>query len=137
MADEYQLYNAILNLLLNARDATPDGGTITISTANVDAGAGSAEPRLSPGRYVSVAVSDTGTGMTESVRRRAFEPFFTTKDVGKGAGLGLSMVHGFARQSEGAVTIESAVGGGATVTIYLPTVATARAAKADVKSPVA
>ncbi|HVT53567.1 MAG TPA: ATP-binding protein [Dongiaceae bacterium] len=120
-ADANQLENALVNLTVNARDAMPEGGKVTITTANVDlAGpdiAGLAD--LEPGQHVMIAVTDTGGGMDERTRERAFEPFFTTKDVGKGTGLGLSQVYGFVRQSAGHVKIESALGRGTTVRIYL------------------
>ena len=120
--DPHEFENAVLNLAINARDAMPDGGRLTIETANVvveDGFAGLGRD-LAPGEYVSVSVSDTGIGMTAEVRERAFEPFFTTKDVGKGSGLGLSMVYGFAKQSSGGATIYSEPGQGTTVRLYLP-----------------
>lgn len=120
MVDPTQLELAILNLAINARDAMEVGGTLTVSTANVSLG----EPRYPeeppPGDYVSVCVSDTGTGMSESVRRKVFEPFFTTKETGKGSGLGLSQVLGFAQQSSGGIRLESHIGEGTRVHIYLP-----------------
>ena len=115
-----QLELAILNLAINARDAMSAGGKLTIATRNVVRGYGLSFPPLDPGDYVMISVSDTGVGMTEDVRRRAFEPFFTTKEVHKGTGLGLSMVYGFAQQSGGTVTIDSEIGDGTTVQIYLP-----------------
>ena len=111
--------SAILNLSLNARDAMPNGGTLTIESqvAHWDQGfAGS----LAPGDYVHVSVTDTGQGMAQDVLERAFDPFFTTKGVGKGSGMGLSMVYGFAKQSGGHVTIDSRIGHGTTVHLYLP-----------------
>jgi CheY-like chemotaxis protein len=120
LADQTQLELVILNLAINARDAMPVGGTIVIETRNVTCGAPGSPEEPPPGDYVAVAVSDTGTGMSEEVRRRAFEPFFTTKQTGKGSGLGLSMVFGVARQSGGGVTLASKVGEGTTVTVYLP-----------------
>src|SRR5215469_2754048 len=120
MTELGQLELAILNLAINARDAMPAGGKLTIATRNMARGHGRGFPPLDPGDYVMISVSDTGTGMTEEVRRRAFEPFFTTKATHKGTGLGLSMVYGVARQSGGTVTIDSEIGSGTTVRIYLP-----------------
>ena len=119
--DAGQLENALLNLCINARDAMPDGGRITIETANrwLDE-RGSKERDLSPGQYVTLCVSDTGTGMPADVVARAFDPFFTTKPIGQGTGLGLSMIHGFARQSGGQVLIYSEVGQGTMICLYLP-----------------
>src|SRR5262249_46721197 len=106
----------------NARDAMPEGGTITITTDNIDAEDRDAarQRRLDPGRYVMIEVADTGEGMKRAVLAKAFEPFFTTKPIGKGSGLGLSMVYGFVQQSGGQVHIESTVGRGTTVRLYLP-----------------
>jgi PAS domain S-box-containing protein len=120
-ADPNQLENALLNLCINARDAMPDGGRLTIRTRNawLDAPAAS-EAGLEPGPYVVLSVADTGSGMTPDVIARAFDPFFTTKPLGKGTGLGLSMIYGFAKQSGGQVRIQSKLGQGATVSIYLP-----------------
>ena len=122
MVDAGQLENALLNLVINARHAMPDGGLLTIETVNqIVEETGSATPEgLAPGAYVLIAVSDSGTGMPAAVRERAFEPFFTTEDVGEGSGLGLSMVFGFAKQSGGHVSIYSEEGEGTTVKIYLP-----------------
>ena len=119
--DGAQLENAILNLAINARDAMPDGGRITIETANKWLDERAARERdLPPGQYLSVCVSDTGTGMSGEVVARAFDPFYTTKPLGQGTGLGLSMIHGFVRQSGGQVRIYSEVGQGTTVCLYLP-----------------
>jgi signal transduction histidine kinase len=119
-ADPSQIESVILNLAVNARDAMPDGGRLTIATANVPHGERSKPAELTPGDYVSVCVSDTGTGMTEEVLRKAFEPFFTTKPVGSGTGLGLSQVYGIAKQTGGTVVIDTQVGRGTTVKVYLP-----------------
>jgi nitrogen-specific signal transduction histidine kinase/CheY-like chemotaxis protein len=119
MAEPGQLELAILNLAINARDAMLAGGKLTIATRNIVRGNGRQFPPLDPGDYVMISVADTGTGMSEEVRRRACEPFFTTKEVHKGTGLGLSMVYGFAQQSGGTVTIDSEIGQGTTVRIYL------------------
>jgi CheY-like chemotaxis protein len=137
-ADPGQLENALLNLAINARDAMPEGGRLSISTANASLEPGeiaallagqapeaALEAAREPGDYVVLSVSDTGTGMNPAVLARVFEPFFTTKDVGQGSGLGLSMVYGFARQSGGFVAIESAPGHGTTVRLYLPRTAVA------------
>ncbi|RZM11654.1 MAG: response regulator, partial [Sphingomonas sp.] len=121
LIDAGQLENAILNLCLNARDAMPDGGTITIETANRWMDARTADQRgLKAGQYISVCVSDTGTGMSPHVKANAFDPFFTTKPIGLGTGLGLSMIYGFAKQSGGSVSIYSEPGDGTMVCIYLP-----------------
>ena len=120
-ADPGQLESALLNLAINSGQAMPDGGTLTIEAANATIDEAAAEANdAKPGAYVMVTVTDTGTGMSSEVRERAFEPFFTTKDVGEGNGLGLSMVHGFARQSGGFVSIESEVDRGTAVRLYLP-----------------
>lgn len=121
LVDSSQLENALLNLCINARDAMPDGGRLTIETANKWLDEQWASERdLPAGQYVSLCVSDTGTGMTPEVISRAFDPFFTTKPLGEGTGLGLSMVYGFARQSGGQIRIYSEVGAGTTMCIYLP-----------------
>ena len=121
LADPGQLENALLNLCINARDAMPDGGRLTIETANkwVDSRV-AAQRELSPGQYVTLSVSDTGTGMTPEVIAKAFDPFFTTKPLGQGTGLGLSMIYGFARQSGGQARIYSEPGKGTVVSLYLP-----------------
>jgi PAS domain S-box-containing protein len=121
LCDPNQLENALLNLCINARDAMPNGGRITIETANSWLDERGARQRdMQPGQYVAICVSDTGTGMTPEVLARAFDPFFTTKPVGQGTGLGLSMIYGFARQSSGQVRIYSEVVQGTSVHLYLP-----------------
>jgi PAS domain S-box-containing protein len=120
LADPNQLELALLNLAINARDAMPDGGTLSIRTANIETQDGGRPADLAPGNYVRISVGDTGGGMSEDIRDKAFEPFFTTKEPGKGSGLGLSQVYGFARQSGGTVQLDSAVGRGTTVSIFLP-----------------
>jgi PAS domain S-box-containing protein len=119
--DQNQLENAILNLCINARDAMPNGGRITVETANtwVDE-TGAAQRDMQAGQYVAICVSDTGTGMSKETIAKAFDPFFTTKPIGKGTGLGLSMIYGFAKQSGGQVRIYSELGQGTSVKIYLP-----------------
>jgi PAS domain S-box-containing protein len=120
--DASQLENSLLNLCINARDAMlPDGGRLSIETANevLDARTASAHG-LRQGQYISVCITDTGSGMSEEVQTRAFDPFFTTKPLGEGTGLGLSMVHGFARQSGGHATIRSQLGSGTSVCLFLP-----------------
>ncbi|HEY0288458.1 MAG TPA: PAS domain S-box protein [Pseudomonas sp.] len=121
LVDAHQLENSLLNLCLNARDAMPDGGQLLIETSNKQLGPITArELELPAGDYVALCVSDTGTGMTPEVVKRAFDPFFTTKPIGMGTGLGLSMIYGFARQSGGGVQIFSTPGRGSIVCIYLP-----------------
>lgn len=121
LVDPSQLENALLNLCINARDAMPVGGRLTIETRNTWLDRQAARDRdLAPGQYVSLSVSDNGTGMPPDVVGRAFDPFFTTKPIGKGTGLGLSMIYGFARQSSGQVRIHSEVGHGTTVCLCLP-----------------
>jgi PAS domain S-box-containing protein len=120
LADPNQLELALLNLAVNARDAMPKGGSITIAAKEVTA---SADPLLKPGHYICVSLTDTGTGMDEQTLEHALEPFFTTKGVGKGTGLGLPMVHGMAEQSGGKLILKSKPGQGTTVQIYLPVAA--------------
>jgi len=121
-ADPGQVEDSLLNLAINARDAMPDSGRLIVETANLslDAERAAHEPELMAGDYVMLAVSDTGVGMTPEVLMRAVQPFFTTKEVGKGSGLGLSMVYGFAKQSGGHMKIYSEAGHGCTVKLYLP-----------------
>ncbi|HXR85545.1 MAG TPA: PAS domain S-box protein [Stellaceae bacterium] len=119
--DTTELESALLNLAINARDAMPDGGKLTIEVANIFLDEPyAAEAEIDPGQYVGIFVSDTGTGMAPEVLSKAFEPFFTTKGVGEGTGLGLSQVYGFIKQSGGHVKIYSEVGAGTTVKLYLP-----------------
>ena len=134
MTDRNQLEVALLNLVANARDAMPAGGRVTVETANVVLDAEAARglhPDVAPGPYVQIRVGDTGCGMTPEVLRRAFEPFFSTKDVGRGTGLGLSMVFGFARQSRGHVRIESEPDRGTIVILHLPRAADAAVERTD------
>jgi PAS domain S-box-containing protein len=135
LCDPNQLESALLNLAINARDAMPDGGNLTIATANARIGGLTAEtPALLPGDYICIEVTDTGVGMSAEVAARAFDPFFTTKPIGQGTGLGLSMIYGFARQSNGHVTIDSRLGRGTSIKLYLPRhhgdIATSRASAA-------
>jgi PAS domain S-box-containing protein len=139
MIDHGQLENALLNLVVNSRDAMPDGGVLTISTENAVL-----QPDditnvqdFSPGEYAMLAVSDTGTGMPPEVVERIFEPFFTTKKFGKGSGLGLSMIYGFVRQSGGYVTVDSEVDRGTTVKLYLPRVSSSDGQATDFAPEVA
>jgi signal transduction histidine kinase len=122
--DPGQLAAALLNLALNARDAMPEGGRLTVAVHNTSLEQASPEKigDARPGEYVMVAVTDTGTGMTPEVAARAFEPFFTTKEVGKGTGLGLSMVYGFARQSGGSMKIDTRPGHGTAIQLFFPRV---------------
>ena len=122
LCDQNQLESAMLNLVINARDAMPDGGTLRVATADRHLAMGdvSGQTGAAPGEYVEISVSDTGTGMTPDVMLRAFEPFFTTKPLGQGTGLGLSQLHGFVGQSGGFVRLDSTPGQGTTVRLYLP-----------------
>jgi PAS domain S-box-containing protein len=121
LCDPNQLESALLNLAINARDAMPDGGKLTIATANARiAGLTADTPALLPGDYICIEVTDSGVGMSAEVAARAFDPFFTTKPIGQGTGLGLSMIYGFARQSNGHVTIDSRLGRGTSIKLYLP-----------------
>jgi signal transduction histidine kinase len=125
LADPFQLEAAIVNLSTNARDAMPNGGRLLIETANVhlDEHYAAQNADASPGDHVAVIVTDSGTGMPPEVVERVFEPFFTTKEIGRGTGLGLSMVYGFAKQSGGHVKIYSEIGHGTSIRLYLPKVA--------------
>jgi CheY-like chemotaxis protein len=120
LADRTQIEVMILNLALNSRDAMPSGGRLTIQTSNLDHVPPALASELAQGEYVALSVADTGSGMSPEVQARAFEPFFTTKEQGRGTGLGLSQLYGFAKQSGGTARIESVEGQGTTVTIYLP-----------------
>ena len=122
LADPVQIDQVLLNLVTNARDAMPEGGTITVTTAIVtrEGVFGTEQDRMLPGDYALITVSDCGTGMTEEIRTRIFDPFFTTKEVGQGTGLGLSMVYGIVRQHEGTVEVQSEPGKGTSFSIYLP-----------------
>jgi CheY-like chemotaxis protein len=121
LCDPNQLENALLNLAINARDAMPEGGRLVMETANAEVPPLlAAQLDLQPGAYVTLAVADTGTGMSPEIAARAFDPFFTTKPIGEGTGLGLSMIYGFAKQSGGQVRIETTEGQGTTVRLYLP-----------------
>ena len=137
--DRGQLENVILNLAINARDAMPDGGTLTVALANATVGPENVRRMIdvAPGDYVRLSVADTGTGMNAEVRAIAFEPFFTTKPVGQGTGLGLSMAYGFVKQSGGHIQLDSEPGAGTTVVIYLPRSLLAEAPGRVVSEPAA
>ena len=121
LIDRNQLENALLNLCINARDAMPDGGKLTVQTCNrLFDKPTAAEQDMQPGEYVSLSVTDNGVGMPPGIVAHAFDPFFTTKPAGVGTGLGLSMIYGFARQSGGSATIRSEIGRGTAVTLFLP-----------------
>ena len=124
MIDVAQMENALLNLCVNARDAMPDGGVLTIETSmcHLDKPESVGDVSLAAGDYVVVSVSDTGSGIAAEHRDKVFEPFFTTKPEGKGSGLGLAMVYGFVRQSGGAITVDSSPGEGVRFDLYLPVV---------------
>jgi two-component system CheB/CheR fusion protein len=135
IADPGKVESAILNMAINARDAMPDGGTLTIETRNtiLDEDYAATQVDVTPGNYVSLSMTDTGSGMEPEVLEKAFEPFFSTKGPGLGSGLGLSMIYGFAKQSGGHVAIYSEVGRGTTVNLFLPAVRTEQAKTKDAK----
>ncbi|HYG90705.1 MAG TPA: response regulator [Azospirillum sp.] len=135
IVDPSQAESALMNLVINARDAMPEGGRLTIRTANVAAEEVDADLDRSPGDYVLLSVSDTGVGVPAELLERVFEPFFTTKDVGKGTGLGLSMVHGFVKQSGGVIKVDSEVGRGTTFRLYLPRAASPHVQPQGVAEP--
>ncbi len=135
-ADAGQIEQVLMNMVINAREAMPNGGKLTLETANVsiDEGSLGRYPELKAGKYVMLAITDTGAGMSEQVKARLFEPFFTTKAVGEGAGLGLSSCYGIIKQSGGHISVYSEPGRGTTFKIYLPQVEPQ--AKNPVKPPV-
>jgi signal transduction histidine kinase len=122
LVDTAQLQRAVLNLVINARDAMPNGGMVTLKTANLDVPSPGTITDSLVGSLVVISVSDTGIGMSEGVRLQAFDPFFTTKDIGRGSGMGLSQVYGLVKQSGGETRIDSHIGRGTTVNIFLPRV---------------
>jgi signal transduction histidine kinase/CheY-like chemotaxis protein len=135
LVDPSQLSSALLNLAINARDAMPGGGKLTLEASNVILDETSPDSDIQPGNYVLIAVSDTGTGIPETIRDKIFEPFFSTKDVGKGTGLGLSMVYGFVKQSGGNIKVYSEEGHGTTFRIYLPQAGHAQSERPAVETP--
>jgi two-component system CheB/CheR fusion protein len=137
MVDSGELENAILNLAINARDAMPAGGTLTLESRNIELGKDEAAQHedVSAGDYVRLSVRDTGAGMSPDVLEHAFEPFYTTKRFGKGSGLGLSMVYGFTTQSGGFATIESECGVGTSVHLYLPRAGQCEGSKQEIRQP--
>jgi two-component system cell cycle sensor histidine kinase/response regulator CckA len=139
MIDPYDLEQVIVNLVINARDALPDGGSIHIDVAleAIDAAQVPVDGAVPPGEYARLRISDNGTGMTPDVESHLFEPFFTTKEVGEGTGLGLAFVHGIARHGGGFVTIDTAPGKGTTVSVYLPPAPALAAAAGPVEEPTA
>src|SRR6187551_1350731 len=120
LADSGQIEQVLMNLILNARDAMPEGGQITLQTFDVEVSDDAPIEGLAPGAYVALAVADTGSGISPAARSQIFEPFFTTKEVGHGTGLGLASVEGIVRQSGGSITVSSVEGQGSTFTVYLP-----------------
>jgi two-component system cell cycle sensor histidine kinase/response regulator CckA len=137
-ADEAQLSNAIINLVVNARDAMSSGGTVTIRTSNQSVATASAlgTAIMPAGDYVTIEVADTGTGMSKEIQSKIFDPFFTTKPVGQGTGLGLATVYGIVKQSNGFITVESEVDAGTTFKIYLPRLRVDTSVPAEIPAPV-